>query len=82
MVTDHPQHMRLVLRISRERSQFARHFRTGGIGHACHDCRQRTTKRATLIAVIAQAHIHQKSTNIRISQTQSTEFKTSLGNFF
>ena len=81
MVADHPQHMRLVLLISRERSQFTRHFRTGGIGHTGHNCRQRTTKRAPLIAVIAQAHIHQQAANIGITQTQCAEIIRKLRDF-
>ncbi len=82
VVADHPQHMLRVALVARKRAQLARHLGRGGIGHAGHQRGQRTAHRAALVAVVAEAHVHQQAADIGIAQTERAEVIGKLRDLF
>ena len=81
VVADDAQHVVGVAGIAGERAQFGGHPRAGGIGGAGHDRRQRPADRAALIAVIAQAHVHQQTADIGIAQPKRAKIIAALRDF-
>ena len=81
VVADHAQHMLAVLLVFGEGAQFRGDLGRGGIGHAGHDGGQCATDRPALVAVIAQAHVHQQAADIGVSQTERAEIVAQLRDF-
>ncbi len=81
MIADDLKHMFFVAFKPVKRAQLTSHFSRGRIGHTGHDRGQRPTQGTPLVAVITIPHVHQKSANIGVSQTQGTEVIRQLCDF-
>ena len=82
VVLDNTQHVLCVFLVARECTQFASDFSRCRIRYAGHDRSQRSTHGAALFAVIAKAHVHQQTADVRIAKTKRAEVVRPLRDFF
>ena len=81
MVADDAQHVGLVALITREGTKLSGHFGRGRIGDTGHDRGQGTAKCAALVAVIAQAHVHQQAADVGVAKAEGAEVVGALRDF-
>ena len=82
MIPNHSEHVVLVRLVASKSSQFLRHFCTGCVAFTTQNSGQSTSNRKALIAVIRNAHLHQQSTQISVTETKRSEVVAQLSHFF
>ena len=82
VVPNNTKHVLFVALVALKRTQLARHFSRGRIGHTRHDRGQGSTHRTAFVAVIAKAHVHQQTADVRIAKAKRAEHVGQLRDFF